>query len=497
MIGTTKRLWLSAGFLLALALQMFAAEQPARTADGLGKVAAGVTAQVVTIDKIEYRVTGPFKHENLAVYLLHAKAEARRDEQFLTLDEGLRKGLVSVHEKKGGGSVQELIIQNRSDFPLYLQEGDRLSGGQQDRTVQTPLVIGPRSGPQALPTFCIEQSRWKASNPENKFAASGSIASAPKGVRQAAKFESNQGEVWSKVKSTKDQYAMSFQSANTNSSLNESLDSTHAKAAAAGYVGPLSRLINGQKDVVGVAFAVEGKIEEVNVYSGQPLLAKMYPRLLESYAMEAAVARGGHGEGGDGKLNERNAKTAEILKKPLNTKYNGMEFEEVLDDLRTAVGVEFIIDWNAIEDAGIKRSKRIVVRVRNTGGDEVLRQVLDFAGGREKDLDYTIVEGAVHISRKASVAELAAAQKKKAESYLTDAPRNVATSQVPDLDAIAAFMSQGLSEAGGKARDRQIDAHNKLQTIELKGRFFARSMVGQTVVHRQWMRAEKTEAVKK
>src|SRR3712207_7921752 len=45
----------------------------------------------------------------------------------------------------------------------------------------------------------------------------------------------------------------------------------------------------GRQDVVGVAVAVNGEIEEVNIYPGPTLLEKIYPRLLQSYALQASA----------------------------------------------------------------------------------------------------------------------------------------------------------------------------------------------------------------
>ncbi len=46
----------------------------------------------VKLDDRAIRVTGPYVHENMAVFLIHADQQDKRD--FLTLDEGLTKGLV-------------------------------------------------------------------------------------------------------------------------------------------------------------------------------------------------------------------------------------------------------------------------------------------------------------------------------------------------------------------------------------------------------------------
>src|SRR6185437_1263115 len=88
-----------------------------------------VSSASANLDEGSVRVTGPYVHENLAVFLIHADQQEPGD--FLTLDEGLSKGLVEVTEK-GQEQVRELVINNKSDQPLYLQEGERLQGGKQD-----------------------------------------------------------------------------------------------------------------------------------------------------------------------------------------------------------------------------------------------------------------------------------------------------------------------------------------------------------------------------
>src|ERR1044072_4944178 len=78
----------------------------------------------------EYRIRGPTVHENLAIYLVHAKSTARAVP--LTLDEALRKGAVKVHET---GTVSELQIENLGTDEVFIQAGDIVKGGQQDRVL--------------------------------------------------------------------------------------------------------------------------------------------------------------------------------------------------------------------------------------------------------------------------------------------------------------------------------------------------------------------------
>src|SRR5438093_7460880 len=97
----------------------------------------------VVLNGARLSVSGPYRHENMALFLVHAENQDERD--FLTLDEGLRKGLVKVTELEQE-RVGELHVDNQSDRPLYLQEGERLYGGKQDRTIAVSMVLPPKSG---------------------------------------------------------------------------------------------------------------------------------------------------------------------------------------------------------------------------------------------------------------------------------------------------------------------------------------------------------------
>src|SRR5688572_11021310 len=123
-----------------------------------GRKAAGdKSTAFLKLAPVTYRITGPYSHENLSVYLLHSRTQDDRD--FMTLDEGLKTKQVRITEKEQE-DVGELLISNSSHRPLFLQEGDRLKGGKQDRTLYASLVIPPKAMKVPVPTFCIEPTRW-------------------------------------------------------------------------------------------------------------------------------------------------------------------------------------------------------------------------------------------------------------------------------------------------------------------------------------------------
>ena len=78
----------------------------------------------------EQRISGPYTHDNLTIFLVHGASS--QGPVPLTLDEALEKGGVKVHET---GTVGELEIENAGDEDVFVNAGDIVKGGQQDRVV--------------------------------------------------------------------------------------------------------------------------------------------------------------------------------------------------------------------------------------------------------------------------------------------------------------------------------------------------------------------------
>src|SRR4051794_12741793 len=142
------------------------------------------------------RVSPPTTHDNLTVYFIHGP-DASADDKVVTLQEALEKGWVVVHET---GNVNVLAVENLSDdHDLFLQSGDMVKGGKQDRIVSTDLLVPPKSGKVALPAHCVEQSRWRQRGKEaaGKFDKSDGVACGRD--LKIANIRQNQGEVWRNV----------------------------------------------------------------------------------------------------------------------------------------------------------------------------------------------------------------------------------------------------------------------------------------------------------
>jgi hypothetical protein len=104
----------------------------------------------------DYRLSGPYTHKNLSIFLVHGK-NTIKGKSFLTLQEALVQKKVVVYETR---SVNELSIQNFSDEDVFVQSGDIVKGGQQDRMIGVDLIVPPRSGKLPISAFCVEHGRW-------------------------------------------------------------------------------------------------------------------------------------------------------------------------------------------------------------------------------------------------------------------------------------------------------------------------------------------------
>jgi hypothetical protein len=75
------------------------------------------------------------------------------------------------------------------------------------------------------------------------------------------------------------------------SSLNEALDAPDVQKISDEFAQALQAVLENHEDAVGVAIVINGKIEEANVYPNLSLLKKLYPRLLQSYALQATLEK--------------------------------------------------------------------------------------------------------------------------------------------------------------------------------------------------------------
>jgi hypothetical protein len=228
----------------------------------------------------EDRVSGPYTHENLSIFLIHGAAGGKT---YLTLKDAVEQKKVVVSETK---KVNELAVENVSNEAVYIQGGDIVKGGQQDRVISNDFVLPSKSGKVPVSAFCVEQGRWSQRGGEKvSLFESSKLMVSTKELKMAVKFGKDQSAVWREVANT--QAALKASAPASPTSLQLTLESRAVADAVDGYLKALTGIIAAKPDTLGFAFAVNGTVNSADIYSSPALFTAMWPKLLRSSAVEA------------------------------------------------------------------------------------------------------------------------------------------------------------------------------------------------------------------
>jgi cytochrome c biogenesis protein ResB len=243
------------------------------------------------------RISGPFVHENLALYFIHGKSAPGKVP--LTLEEAMAKGVVKVRETS---NVNQLEIENLGADEVFVQSGDIVKGGKQDRTLMVSLLLPAKSGAIPIASFCVEQGRWTARGREdakNFSTASAAVPSremklamkAPMPAAPVAEASVRQQQVWDNVQKTQSRLSgnlrASVNSAQSASSLQLALENEKLMDAQKGYINALKAAGEKEDDIVGFIFAVNGTLNSADVYPSNGLFRKMWMKLVTASVIEA------------------------------------------------------------------------------------------------------------------------------------------------------------------------------------------------------------------
>jgi hypothetical protein len=244
------------------------------------------------------RISGPFTHDNLSIFLIHGTRPDAAAGKLLTLHEAMDTKKVMVYET---GTVNELSIENRSSQDVYIQSGDIVKGGRQDRVLTTDLILPAHSGKLPIASFCVEQGRWtrRGNEPAEQFGSSDKVV-AFKSLKMAVHEPNAQVQVWNEVANARQSLAETVTVTGAaaapppmprSTSMQMALESKPVVDATAAYIKDLAKIIDGQNDVVGFVYAVNGEINSGDVYASNDLFRRMWPMLLQSSATEALAER--------------------------------------------------------------------------------------------------------------------------------------------------------------------------------------------------------------
>jgi hypothetical protein len=245
-----------------------------------------------------YIVSRQYACDNLTIFLIHGE-DKLPEAHFLTLQEALEQKKLIVHET---GNVNKLAIENLSLEEVYVQAGDIVKGGLQDRVFAYDVIVPAKSGKIPIDAFCVEQGRWRPRRAETGEAESSVLfcSSAERVHTKDLKFavlaHRSQAEVWDKVSEAQDKLSAKFgasvRARRSATSLQLTLEDEKVERKVERYVRGLAPIIDGadwRSGVIGYAFAINGKVNSADLYASSALFKKLWLKLLKASAVEAVA----------------------------------------------------------------------------------------------------------------------------------------------------------------------------------------------------------------
>jgi ARG/rhodanese/phosphatase superfamily protein len=204
--------------------------------------------------------------------------------EYMTLEEALQQGALEVSEVSEDGRVPTLKVINKSARMVFLVAGEELVGGKQNRVLNASMMVAA-GGEMLIPVTCVEVGRWGY---RSRRFGSGTISShynlrrimsrqVSGSYRAAGAPQSDQGAVWGEV-------ARKMHTMGSNSSsgaLHDIYKDFDRK------LDQILKSLSVPTGSNGVAFAINGKIAGADFFDKPETLAKLWPKLVKSYAMDA------------------------------------------------------------------------------------------------------------------------------------------------------------------------------------------------------------------
>jgi len=194
------------------------------------------------------------------------------------------KGLVGITETGGADAVSRIRAQNFSDGLVLILEGEVLVGAKQNRTVNTSVLLPPRSV-TIIPVNCVERQRWTgetdAFTPSDNFVTpdirAGMIRSGLEYMDAGGGYRPDQGGIWNDVA---DRMAfMNIRSATENF--------TDLQGAKNEKLHDLASGFPRRPGAVGIVGFIGGRVVGCDIVPEPGIFAGYYDRLVKSYVLDS------------------------------------------------------------------------------------------------------------------------------------------------------------------------------------------------------------------
>jgi hypothetical protein len=222
----------------------------------------------------------PISHKRLRIIPLRLKNTS--DLEYLPLDES-STALVTVEESSASGSVPELRVRNRAKTRVFIPDGSTLIGAKQNRVVNLSVMVAPDSV-TAIPVSCVERGRWQFLSPHFEHGACADsplrammCAGTTDSLKRTGKVHVDQGMVWNHVEAM-----LGRAGARSPTRAYHALyENWHQELA------DYEARLRMPDQAFGVAVAIDGKLEAVDLFDKPSTLHKLWQRLARSYIVAA------------------------------------------------------------------------------------------------------------------------------------------------------------------------------------------------------------------
>ena len=242
-----------------------------------------------TLGQVE--VEDPVSYGSLHLFALTGGPS--EEEGLKLLEEAIEGGSLRVEEIGEGGRVPELRVINGGAAPVLVLEGDELIGAKQNRVVNSSVLVATESE-IVLPVSCVERGRWSR---RSRAFSSGTATphlslrrlksrSVHASLRRGRGHRSDQGAVWEEV----DRLAYLHASPSPTDALQDTRAGLSGRLAA--FDALSGKIPEGAR---GVVVAIGGRTVALEVLAGPRSFAKVLPKLLAGYALEALESEGDGG----------------------------------------------------------------------------------------------------------------------------------------------------------------------------------------------------------
>jgi hypothetical protein len=236
----------------------------------------------------------PVSYKNLQVFPVISNVKYA-NLNLMVLSDALEKKKAVVEET---GDVGQLQIDNMSDEYILILAGDIVKGGRQDRTMGNDVIVAPHEKDVPLESYCVESGRWQQRGEEASahFSDNTKMLSS-KELKMASRYEKDQSAVWQKVSEEQEELKknvssikgqdVEVKSSDSETSLQLTLENKDLADVVKEYRNNLSGLNHSPANTIGYAYAINGKLYGIDLYSDTALFHSVSQKLIEAMVVEA------------------------------------------------------------------------------------------------------------------------------------------------------------------------------------------------------------------